>query len=214
MGEMENRLIGIVCLSAKRKPDKSHDSSTMSSAIRIAPRSALAGFSSLLFVACIVTPPKPPSDLAACPPVPTCPAGNQCSPIVVPPAPAAAPAPAVASTIAPRSYELKGSVIREVHSDITGKDYELIIGLPPSFEKEPGRRYPTLFLLDGQWDFTLLNALSGGLRYDQVMPEMLIVGLSYGGKILTMTLCARTTTCQLVRRTSKVSKKAVEHRAF
>jgi uncharacterized protein len=77
---------------------------------------------------------------------------------------------------------MKGSLVRELHSDSTGKDYELLIGLPPSFEKEPGRRYPTLYLLDGQWDYKLLDSVAGGLRYDQVMPEMVIVGISYGGK--------------------------------
>jgi predicted alpha/beta superfamily hydrolase len=78
-------------------------------------------------------------------------------------------------------YTLEGTEVRVVHSDLTGKDHELIIGLPPSFAKEPTRQYPVLYLLDGQWDFALLNTLSGGLRYDQVMPEMLIVGLSYAG---------------------------------
>jgi predicted alpha/beta superfamily hydrolase len=39
-------------------------------------------------------------------------------------------------------------------------------------------------LLDGQWDFSLVRTLNGGLRYDKVMPEMLVVGLSYGGNHL------------------------------
>ncbi len=68
-----------------------------------------------------------------------------------------------------------------MHSDVTGKDYELLIDLPESFGKDPGRRYPVLFLLDGQWDFSLVRSLNGGLRYDKVMPEILVVGISYGG---------------------------------
>jgi predicted alpha/beta superfamily hydrolase len=79
------------------------------------------------------------------------------------------------------AYAMAATEVRAIHSEVTGKDHELIFGLPPSFAKEPTRRYPVLYLLDGQWDFALLAALSGGLRYDQVMPEMLIVGLSYGG---------------------------------
>jgi uncharacterized protein len=95
----------------------------------------------------------------------------------VAPAPlASAPAPA-----GPARYELAGTELRTIRSDLTGKDHLLIIGLPPSFDKERDRRYPTLYLLDGQWDFALVSALSGGLRYDQVLPEMLIVGFSYAG---------------------------------
>jgi predicted alpha/beta superfamily hydrolase len=93
------------------------------------------------------------------------------------PAPlASTPAPA-----GPARYELAGTELRTIHSELTGKDHLLIIGLPPSFDKDRARRYPTLYLLDGQWDFTLVSALSGGLRYDQVLPEMLIVGFSYAG---------------------------------
>jgi predicted alpha/beta superfamily hydrolase len=81
-----------------------------------------------------------------------------------------------------REFTLPGTEVRPVHAESTGKDYELLIGLPPSFEKETDRKYPTLLLLDGQWDFPLVNTLAGGLRFDQVMPEMLIVGIAYGGK--------------------------------
>lgn len=84
-----------------------------------------------------------------------------------------------ASTYPPLTID--NTQVRVVHSDLTGKDHQLIFGLPPSFAKEPSRRYPVVYLLDGQWDFSLLYTLSGGLRFDQVMPEVLFVGLSYAG---------------------------------
>lgn len=127
-------------------------------------------------------PAAPPAQTAVCPAVEKCPSGMQCTPIAAVPVPPVAAEPAHdAKPIRPRYYEMKGSLVRELHSDSTGKDYELLIGLPPSFEKEPGRRYPTLYVLDGQWDYKLLDSIAGGLRYDEVMPEMVIVGLSYGG---------------------------------
>ena len=136
--------------------------------------------SALLLSSCIVTNEPPSPRNAACQPAVTCPAGSQCMAINLAPAASAAPAPDQVARPKPHAFELSGSEVRAIHSDLTGKDYELLIDLPPSFEKEPGRRYPVLFLLDGQWDFALLKTLSGGLRYDKVMPEMLIVGLSYG----------------------------------
>jgi predicted alpha/beta superfamily hydrolase len=89
---------------------------------------------------------------------------------------------APASAAAPRKLVIQNSELVDLHSEQTGRDYELIVGLPPSYENEPERRYPVLYLLDGQWDFNLINALSGGLRYDQVMPEVLVVGITYAGE--------------------------------
>jgi predicted alpha/beta superfamily hydrolase len=103
--------------------------------------------------------------------------------VATPASSASVPAPPAlaSSTPAPRKVELDGTLVLDLESELTGKHHQLLIGLPPSFEKEPTRRYPTLYLLDGQWDFTLVSTLAGGLRFDQVLPEMLLVGLSYGG---------------------------------
>jgi predicted alpha/beta superfamily hydrolase len=73
------------------------------------------------------------------------------------------------------------SEVISLSSKETGRDYELLVGLPPSFTSHPTRTYPVLYLLDGQWDFALLQTLAGGLRYDEVAPEFLIVGITYGG---------------------------------
>jgi uncharacterized protein len=102
----------------------------------------------------------------------------------VPPAPApsaASAAPVAANPVYP-PHELTGTQVRELSSELTGKQHRLLIALPPSFEKEPSRHYPVLLLLDGQWDFPLVSAISGGLRYDEVLPELLIVGLTWGGE--------------------------------
>lgn len=101
------------------------------------------------------TPDRPPLDLAAPP---------------EPPQPRA------------RQVTLDHSEIVELDSSETGRQYELWVALPPSFAAEPTRTYPTLYLLDGQWDFTLVRALAGGLHVDQVAPEFLIVGITYGGE--------------------------------
>jgi predicted alpha/beta superfamily hydrolase len=99
--------------------------------------------------------------------------------------PRSASALASAGAASARGYplvELSGTELRELESPLTGKQHRLLIALPPSFRDEPGRRYPVLFVLDGQWDFPLVATLSGGLRFDQVLPELLIVGLSWGGE--------------------------------
>lgn len=81
----------------------------------------------------------------------------------------------------PRKLVIANSELLELRSTFTGKQHELIVGLPPSYEREPERRYPVAYLLDGYWDFNLVNTLMGGLIYDRVAPELIVVGLSYGG---------------------------------
>ena len=58
------------------------------------------------------------------------------------------------------------------------EDREITIGLPPSYDKHPGQRYPILVLLDG--DF-LFDAFQGALSYGNYwddLPEVIIVGIS------------------------------------
>jgi predicted alpha/beta superfamily hydrolase len=73
---------------------------------------------------------------------------------------------------------IAGSHIRTLKSKQTGRTYDLYLQLP---ELQAGKKYPVLFVLDGQWDFKLLDSIYGGLHYDKFVPEMIIVGITYSG---------------------------------
>jgi predicted alpha/beta superfamily hydrolase len=119
--------------------------------------------------------------VAACQATP--PPAAPCPPAAQSAEPGAAPVgTASGGSTAPRKLVIQNSELIDLHSEQTGRDYELIVGVPDSYGKEPERRYPVLYLLDGQWDFNLINTLTGGLRYDKVIPEFLLVGISYGGE--------------------------------
>lgn len=77
---------------------------------------------------------------------------------------------------------LGGSELRSLHSSNTGRDYDLYVKVPGSYEKESGKKYPVLYVLDGQWDFKLMDSIVGGLVYDKFMPEAIIVGITYSGE--------------------------------
>lgn len=62
-----------------------------------------------------------------------------------------------------------------------GRHYQLSVGLPASYAKETGRRYPVVYVTDGYWDFQKLDAIRGSLVFDKVTPEFIIVGLGYAG---------------------------------
>jgi predicted alpha/beta superfamily hydrolase len=75
---------------------------------------------------------------------------------------------------------LPGSEVRQLKSSETGRNYDIYIRLPDGY-KQGNKKYPILYLLDGQWDFKLLDSIYGGLYYDKFVPEMIIVGITYSG---------------------------------
>lgn len=77
---------------------------------------------------------------------------------------------------------IPGSQVRTIRSRSTGRDYDLYIHLPSDYEEAKNTRYPVLYILDGQWDFKLMDSVVGGLVYDKVVPQMILVGITYSGE--------------------------------
>lgn len=78
-------------------------------------------------------------------------------------------------------HSIGNSQLRDLPTSANGKDYRLYVAVPYSYEDEPDKTYPVLYLCDGYWDFTLINGFYGNLHYDKVIPEFIIVGLGYQG---------------------------------
>ena len=70
--------------------------------------------------------------------------------------------------------------VRQLQSAATGRDYDIYIRLPDEYAPNK-KKYPVLYVLDGQWDFKLMDFVYGGLLYDKFVPEMIIVGITYSG---------------------------------
>ena len=66
-------------------------------------------------------------------------------------------------------------------SIIKGQEYVLQIMLPAGYEKS-NKKYPVVYLMDSQWDFPLLTALYGEQYFDGFIPEVIIVGITWGGE--------------------------------
>jgi predicted alpha/beta superfamily hydrolase len=65
-----------------------------------------------------------------------------------------------------------------VSSPRLNENREITIGLPPSYEKNPNKKYPLLVLLDGDYLFDpFQGALNYGAYWDDI-PEMIIVGIT------------------------------------
>lgn len=72
--------------------------------------------------------------------------------------------------------------IEEVQSKRLNATRQIVVSLPPSYEKEPDRKFPLLFLLDGEY---LVDAFSGALSYANYwddLPQVIIVGINQNGK--------------------------------
>lgn len=67
-------------------------------------------------------------------------------------------------------------------SNKLGGSREITIGLPPSYEKNPNKRYPILILLDGDYLFDpFYGALNYGAYWDD-LPETIVVGINQNKK--------------------------------
>jgi predicted alpha/beta superfamily hydrolase len=90
--------------------------------------------------------------------------------------------PAVPAQPAPPPHVIPNSEIRLLPRDEAGRHYQLHVGLPASYAKEPGRRYPVVYVTDGYWDFAKITTIHGSLVYDKVVPEFVTVGIGYAGE--------------------------------
>jgi len=69
----------------------------------------------------------------------------------------------------------------EQRSKETGRRYHIYVRLPEGYSKTgPDRRYPVVYLLDGDSLFPMLAAEHLFLNYDEKLPEAIVVGIAYG----------------------------------
>lgn len=77
---------------------------------------------------------------------------------------------------------IPGSSTRFIQSAIVqGQEYELQILLPANYASSK-KQYPVVYLMDSQWDFPLVKSIYGQYYYDGFIPELIIVGVTWGGK--------------------------------
>ncbi|HWI90032.1 MAG TPA: alpha/beta hydrolase-fold protein [Flavisolibacter sp.] len=76
---------------------------------------------------------------------------------------------------------IPGTEVKQITSVIVpGQEYQLHIMLPGGYTNS-NKSYPVVYLMDSQWDFPLVSALYGEQYYDGFIPQMIIVGVTWGG---------------------------------
>lgn len=73
------------------------------------------------------------------------------------------------------------SQLIKINSSITGKKYDIFINIPRHYN-DTSKTFPVVYLVDGQWDFPLIHCYYGQLNYDGFLPDIIIVGITWGGE--------------------------------
>jgi tetratricopeptide (TPR) repeat protein len=92
---------------------------------------------------------------------------------------AAQTSPAAASNYA--AVTIDGTELRTIHSSIVGQEYLLKVRLPDGYENSE-KRYPVLYLLDGDFAFAMATDIVQYLEWGGHVPELIIVSPAYGSK--------------------------------
>lgn len=79
-----------------------------------------------------------------------------------------------------RPYEIADSEVWDVPDPVSRRGYQVFVALPPSYAKEPQRRYPVLYVTDANYAFPIIRQISRRLNLDGPrVEELILVGLSY-----------------------------------
>lgn len=77
-------------------------------------------------------------------------------------------------------YVLKGTQVWTVPDPVSGRDYEVFVSLPASYETSPTRHYPVLYVTDADYAFPIIRQIARRVNLDgPVIEEFILVGLSY-----------------------------------
>lgn len=74
---------------------------------------------------------------------------------------------------------LYNTQLKKIHSSIIDDDFNIYISLPDDYDKSE-KRYPVLYLLDGDIAYGLATSIARYLQFGKNIPELIIVGIGYG----------------------------------
>ena len=77
-------------------------------------------------------------------------------------------------------YEIADSEVWDVPDPVSKRGYQVFVALPPSYAKQPQRRYPVLYVTDADYAFPIIRQLGRRLNVEgPKIEEFILVGLSY-----------------------------------
>lgn len=92
---------------------------------------------------------------------------------------AALPLQAADERVLAKAQSIADSKYHKVHVEDLKRDFHLLVRLPVGYDPD-GWPYPVVYLLDGGMLFPMLGAYYQYLRYEEAVPDVIVVGVSYG----------------------------------
>ncbi|MEO6547226.1 MAG: alpha/beta hydrolase-fold protein [Ferruginibacter sp.] len=80
-------------------------------------------------------------------------------------------------TLIPKTME--GVKAMKFTSSVNHHDYVIFVSLPASYNDSNKKTYPVMYTLDAQWSFPYALQAQGSLLYDNLVPEMIYVGIAF-----------------------------------
>ncbi len=74
---------------------------------------------------------------------------------------------------------IPGTEVWTLDSARIGQQYQISVALPLSYRAQPERRYPTIYLIDGNLYFGLVTDLTRNMARCGAFPEVIVVGIGY-----------------------------------
>jgi len=77
-------------------------------------------------------------------------------------------------------YVLKGTQVWTVPDPVSGREYEVFVSLPASYDSNPQVRYPVLYVTDADYAFPIIRQIARRVNLEgPVIEEFILIGLSY-----------------------------------
>lgn len=70
-------------------------------------------------------------------------------------------------------------IIETIQPEAFDETFRLYISLPLSYESDFTKTYPVLYLMDGNFDTHMANFLVWNMKYEDAVPDLIIVGVGY-----------------------------------
>ncbi len=79
-----------------------------------------------------------------------------------------------------RPYQIPDSEVWDLPDPVSRRGYQVFVALPPSYAKEPQRRFPVLYVTDADYAFPIIRQINRRLNLEgPKIEEFILVGLSY-----------------------------------
>ena len=88
--------------------------------------------------------------------------------------------PSAAESALESMQSIADARVHTIESEINDHQYHVIVKVPAGYSEQPTQYYPAVYLLDGGATFPMLGAYYHYLRFEDLVPDMIIVGISYG----------------------------------